>query len=75
MAETGISHEDLLVIDGLVFFSDGDASPLREGNVAAANVTAIDVLSGLEQAIDMTAAWLTRLAPAGLSLEARADGG
>lgn len=62
MAGTAIAHEDLLVIDGLVFFSDGDAAPLREGNVAAANVTAIDVLSGLEQAIDMTATWLARLA-------------
>jgi membrane dipeptidase len=62
MGETEIAHEDLLVIDGLVFFSDGDAGPLRDGNVAAANVTAIDVLSGLEQAIDMTASWLARLA-------------
>ena len=60
--ESDIRHEDLLVIDALLFFSDGDASPLRAGNVAAVNLTAINVLSGLEQAVDETAAWLRRLA-------------
>lgn len=61
-SETSVAHEDLLVIDGLLFFSDGDASALRAGNVAAVNLTAINVLAGLEQAIDETAAWLRRIA-------------
>src|SRR5690606_16289898 len=55
-------HDRLLVIDGLVFFCDGNPSPLRDGNVAAANVTTLIPLGGLEEAIDVTAQWLTLLA-------------
>ena len=32
-------HDSALLIDGLIFSCDGDISGLREGNVAAANVT------------------------------------
>lgn len=56
-----VRHEDLLVIDGLVFFSDGDASSLKAGNLAAVNLTVTSPIADLEQAIDETATWLRRL--------------
>ena len=55
-------HDRLLIIDGLIFFSDGDPAPLRQGNVAAANVTTLMPLLDLEGAIDETARWLSLLA-------------
>lgn len=60
-ASTAVNHEDLVVIDGLVFFSDGDASPLKAGNVAAANVTVIEPLADLEAAVDGIASWHRKL--------------
>lgn len=55
-----VSHDDLLVIEGLVFFSDGDPAPLRQGNVAAANVTTATFLD-LAATIDVTGQWLKLL--------------
>ena len=49
------------VIDGLVFYSDGDASPLKDGGVTAVNLTCVNPLAGLVQAIDETATWLRRV--------------
>lgn len=51
---------DLPVIDGLIFYSDGDASPLLDGGVNAVNVTCAYPLAGLVQAIDEMSAWIHR---------------
>lgn len=51
-----------LVVDGLVYFCDGDPAPLIAGGVAAANVTVTHMQDGLEATIDGLAEWLDRLA-------------
>jgi membrane dipeptidase len=53
----GSLHDRLLVIDGLVFHSDGDPRWLREGNVAAANVTLRSPIDNLETTFDAFATW------------------
>ena len=53
----GSLHDRLLVIDGLVFHSDGDPRWLREGNVAAANVTLRSPIDNLETTLDAFATW------------------
>jgi membrane dipeptidase len=58
MNEMAVRHEDLVVVDGLVQFSDGDAAPLIDGGVAAVNLTVVSPLADLTQAIDETAKWL-----------------
>lgn len=50
-----------LVIDSLIFYNDGDPSPLLDGNVTAANLTCVNPLSGLVEAVDEMAVWLRRL--------------
>lgn len=50
-------HRRLLVIDGLVFFSDGDAAELKAGSVAAANVTISAIAAGFEEAIGDIMRW------------------
>ena len=40
-----------LVIDGIVYFSDGNPEPLRTGGVHAANVTVTHTHAGLEEAM------------------------
>ncbi len=55
-------HDRLLIIDGLVFHSDGDPRWLREGNIAAANVTLRSPIDDFEQTIDSFAAWRQRCA-------------
>jgi membrane dipeptidase len=55
-------HDRLLVIDGLVFTSDGDPRWLREGNVAAANVTIRTPIDSLETTFDAFATWRARCA-------------
>jgi membrane dipeptidase len=52
-------HGRLLVIDGLIFYSDGDASDLLAGGYAAANVTVRDPIAGFEESFDAMARWLT----------------
>lgn len=64
-ATQSVPHENLLVIDALVFFSDGDATPLKEGNVAAVNLTVVEPLANIEATIDATALWLRRVNAAG----------
>lgn len=61
---TSIRHEDLLVIDGLVFFSDGSADALLAGNVAAVNLTVVNPLSDFDRAVDETVLWQRRAAAA-----------
>ena len=53
----GSLHDRLLVIDGLDFQSDGDPRWLREGNVAAANVTLRSPIDNLETTLDAFATW------------------
>lgn len=50
-----------LVIDGLVYFSDGDPEPLRAGGVTAANVTVTHMHWDLHQTFDAMAQWLERV--------------
>jgi len=53
-----------VVIDGLVYFCDGDPSPLRAGGVAAANITVTHMHWGLEETITGLGRWHRRLAAA-----------
>jgi membrane dipeptidase len=62
--KTPIRHEDLLVIDGLVFLSDGSADALLAGNVAAVNLTVVNPLSDFDRAVDETLVWQRRAAAA-----------
>jgi membrane dipeptidase len=55
-------HDRLMVIDGLVFCSDGDARTLRAGNVAAANVTLRPPVASFEDTFDAFATWRARCA-------------
>lgn len=55
-------HDCLMVIDGLVFHSDGDARTLREGNVAAVNLTLRSPIDSFEQTFDAFAEWRARCA-------------
>jgi membrane dipeptidase len=50
-----------IVIDGLVYLSDGDPEPLATGGVSAANVTVAHMLGDCAQAFDEMAAWHQRL--------------
>lgn len=54
-------HKRSIVIDGLIYFSDGDATDLQEGGVTAANITVSDYRADPLQAFDEVGAWLERL--------------
>lgn len=60
-----VVHERALIIDGLVFRSDGDPAILRAGNVSAVNVTVSDFNADFEVACDEIAIWLNRVAATG----------
>ena len=51
-------HHDALVIDGLLWYSDGDTRELHQTNVAAFNLTVqfTDVEAGFEICLDDIAA-------------------
>jgi len=49
------------VIDGLVYFSDGDPEPLRLGNVCAANITVAGIHAELDEAFAELGQWHKRL--------------
>ena len=59
MATARKLHEGLTIVDGLIFWSDGTAEPLRQGNVAAANVTVCGFQSDFLGACDELAGFLT----------------
>ena len=59
-------HDRLVVIDGLIFFSDGHAGDLLAGGYTAANVTVKDPIATFEDAFDSMSHWL--------ALATRADG-
>lgn len=50
-----------IVVDGLVYLSDGDPEPLATGGVTAANITVAHMLADVGQAFDEMAAWLARV--------------
>ena len=50
-------HERMLVIDGLIFHSDGDPADLLAGGYTAANVTVRDPIAGFEESFDSMARW------------------
>jgi membrane dipeptidase len=49
------------VIDGLVYFSDGDPAPLRDGGVTAANVTVTHMFADVGATLDGLGEWLRRV--------------
>lgn len=52
------------VIDGLVYLSDGDPAPLREGGVTAANVTVTDMFWDTERTFEALGEWNRKVAAA-----------
>lgn len=55
-------HDRLLIVDGLVFASDGDPRWLREGGISAVNLTLRSPIEDFEQTFDAFAAWRRRCA-------------
>ena len=53
--------DDVLVVDGLVFFSDGGVETLRAGNVAAINLTVSHFEGDFETSCEQLAGWHARL--------------
>ncbi|MGH6953560.1 MAG: dipeptidase [Alphaproteobacteria bacterium] len=58
-------HRDSLVIDGLIFFSDGDVSALKAGGVDAVNLTVSNFITDFTTTCDEIAAWCAVLAAPG----------
>jgi membrane dipeptidase len=55
-------HDRLLVIDGLVFTSDGDPRWLKEGGISAVNLTLRSPIENFETTFDAFATWRARCA-------------
>ncbi|MCC6869375.1 MAG: membrane dipeptidase [Burkholderiales bacterium] len=53
------------VIDGLVYLSDGDPAPLRDGGVTAANITVTDMFWDMERTFEALGEWQRRVAAPG----------
>jgi membrane dipeptidase len=53
------------VIDGLVYLSDGDPAPFRQGGVTAANITVTHMFWELEQTFEALGEWHRRIAAPG----------
>ncbi|MVW69985.1 membrane dipeptidase [Bordetella sp. 15P40C-2] len=60
-AQSQALHDRSIVIDGLIYFSDGDASDLLAGGVTAANVTVSDYRADPQRAFDEVCEWRERL--------------
>lgn len=56
----GRERVDGPVIDGLIFYSDGDPGPLLDGGVNAINLTCANPLATLASAVDEMATWVRR---------------
>lgn len=54
-------HAKALLIDGLMFRSDGSTELLRRGNVSAVNITVSGLHADFEEACDGIAEWLSRV--------------
>ncbi|HWL28153.1 MAG TPA: membrane dipeptidase [Burkholderiaceae bacterium] len=59
-ATSPFNYEAATVIDGLVFFSDGNTRDVRTGGVSAMNVTITEMAEGFEQAVKDIAIWRRR---------------
>lgn len=58
-------HDDSVIVDGLVFMSDGDPYALHQANIAAINLTVSHMEASFESTCDEIAVWLDRIsAPA-----------
>ncbi len=55
-------HQESLIIDGLVFYSDGDVTELKQANINAANVTVSHFEGDYELSCEQIAHWLSELA-------------
>ena len=69
-------HEDALVIDGLVYHSDGDVADLRAGGIDALNITTCHFEADFAEACQEIARWHGRLAAPGspwMQIETAAD--
>ncbi len=53
------------VIDGLVYLSDGDPAPLRDGGVTAANITVTDMFWDCERTFEALGEWHLRVGAPG----------
>ncbi|MBV7482439.1 dipeptidase [Bordetella sp. BOR01] len=60
MSSTAGIHEQAVVVDGLVFFSDGSTRDMLAGGVSAINLTVTDMRSDFEQALKDVMAWRQR---------------
>jgi membrane dipeptidase len=60
-ARARVLHGQATIVDGLVFFSDGDASLLKDAGIAAANVTVSHFEADFERALDEIGVWLARV--------------
>ena len=58
-------HDDAVVIDGLIFMSDGNPDVLRAGKVTAANITVSGLTADFTQALDQLAGWRKRVTAPG----------
>lgn len=58
-------HRSSLVIDGLIFLSDGAVEPIRAGGAHAANVTVSGFNTDFAETCDQMAVWAERLAQPG----------
>jgi len=54
-------HREITIVDGLVFWSDGTADTLRQGNVAAVNLTVCGFQADFARCCDEMAIWADRL--------------
>ncbi len=54
---TPVQPPSVPVIDGLVYFCDGDPAPLKQGGVTAANVTVTHMLADLAQTVSGLGRW------------------
>jgi membrane dipeptidase len=70
-----MNKQSRIVIDGLVFHSDGNPEPLRTGGVTAANITVAPYLEGFQSAFDGMSRWraVAERADSGWKLVLRAD--
>ncbi|MVW69980.1 dipeptidase [Bordetella sp. 15P40C-2] len=53
-------HRNSVVIDGLVFFSDGDTRDMLAGGVSAINLTVTEMSAGFEEALRDAVTWRER---------------
>jgi membrane dipeptidase len=62
MSAAAAIHAKAILIDGLMFRSDGSTGLLKAGNVSAVNVTVSGLNADFEEACDGIAEWLARVA-------------